>query len=129
MSDFKERLLKLMKERNFNNSTLGEALGYKSPSTVLKWTTGKGMPDLHKIDQLAKALGADPSYLLFGTYAAKPYGIESQQLTAAEPVSAYGISKEDLIEFYKWKAEKATQQAEEATKQAERLKSTEVDAK
>ncbi|MCP9765167.1 helix-turn-helix domain-containing protein [Lacihabitans soyangensis] len=129
MSDFKERLAKLMKERNFNSSTLGEALGYKSTSTVLKWISGKGMPDLHKIQDLAKTLDVDPAYLLFGTQPPKQYATEQKLGQFLEPNTPYGISPEELIEFYKWKANKATEEAQRANLQVERLKSTEVDAK
>ena len=119
-----------MKEKNYNNSSLQRALGYKSPSSVQRWVAGSGMPELSAIKEIAKALGVSPSYLLEGVEDKKSYEIKSNSdaQLVQEPVSTYGISKEDLIEFYKWKAAKSKEEAEKATKQVERLKSTEVDA-
>lgn len=124
MEDFVTRLKRLMSEKKLNNSSLQRELGYKSPSTVQAWVKGKGMPELSAIPEVAKALGVTPSYLL--------HGVEEHEHTpnkVEEPMASYGISKDELVEFFQWKAAKANEKAEEAQKQVERLKSTEVDAK
>lgn len=113
MEDFKGRLARLMKEKNFNNSSLGREID-KVPSTVKKWVDGEGMPELKAIDKIASTLQVSPAYLLYGVEDLNP---------------KIGISSEELIEFFKWKSEKATKEAEIANLQVERLKSTEVDAK
>ncbi len=123
MEDFKGRLSRLMKEKNFNNSSLGREIE-KVPSAVKKWVDGEGMPELKAIDKIAKILQVSPAYLLYGVEETPP-----MVLREPEPVYGVEITKDELIEFYKWKAEKANNEAETATKQVERLKSTEVDAK
>ena len=112
MKNFNERLEALMNEKKYNNSSLSRKLN-KVPSTVKKWVDGDGMPELPIFYQLANLLGVKPSYLLFGDE-------EKEPLTLAEPNPAYGIPKEDLIEFYEWKAK-------EATRKAKMLKQMELD--
>lgn len=127
MEDFKARLWRLMQSKNLNNSSLGKILG-KAPSTVKYWREGT-WPEMATLIKIAEALEVSLEYLLFGIKGQKSYEIkESDDLHLQEPEERYGIKKDDLIEFFIWKAEKATQQAQEATKQVERLKSTEVDA-
>lgn len=104
MENFNERLQALMDEKKLNNSSLSRKLN-KVPSTVKKWVDGDGMPELPIFYQLANLLGVRPSYLLFGEHEVQKYPVE-------EPKPAYGISKEDLIEFYEWKAKEATRKAE-----------------
>jgi transcriptional regulator with XRE-family HTH domain len=103
MKKFNERLEALMNEKKYNNSSLSRKLN-KVPSTVKKWVDGDGMPELPIFYQLANLLGVKPSYLLFGD--------EEQPLILEEPKAKYGIPKEDLIEFYEWKAKEALRKAE-----------------
>ncbi len=115
----------LMKEHRLNNSSLGRLID-KVPSTVKKWADGLGMPELSIIDKIASELKTTPAYLLYGIKEPDPPN-ELQ-----EPTAVYGtikLDKEELIEFYKWKADKATKESEVATKQIERLQNSQVDAK
>lgn len=117
-----------MQENNLNNSSLGRLIDV-SPSTVKFWREGK-WPEMPKIEKIAEALKTTPSYLVYGVEENKAYKIqESGSKQLQEPLGQYGITKDELVEFFKWKAEKAIKEAETATKQVERLKSTEVDAK
>ncbi|MDP1816706.1 MAG: helix-turn-helix domain-containing protein [Leadbetterella sp.] len=115
MEAFNVRLKRLMGLKNLNNSSLGRQIN-KVPSTVKNWVDGIGKPELNTLEDMAEILGVTPAYLL--------YGVEDppKKNLLEEPQAVYGIPKEDLIEFYKWKADMAT-------KQVERLKSIEVDAK
>lgn len=125
MEDFKARLIRLMKEKKYNNSTLAIAIGAKSPSTVQQWVVGKGMPELNNIEKISIQLNTTPAYLLYGIKEPAP----PEQLR--EPEETYGIKieKSELIEFYKWKADQAAKASEIATKQIERLQNSQVDAK
>jgi len=128
MEDFKARLWRLMQKNNLNNSSLGRLLD-KAPSTVKFWREGK-WPEMPTIEKIAEVLNVTPAYLLYGIEdSGKPYNVKNHQSTqVAELETTYGIPKEDLIEFYQWKAQKSKQEAESALKQAERLKSDKVDA-
>jgi transcriptional regulator with XRE-family HTH domain len=124
MEEFKDRLKKLMKGKKFNSSSLSRQLG-KASTTVLNWVDGKAMPELNIIEKIAAELGTTPAYLLYGIKEPDP----PNQLQ--EPAAVYGtikLDKEELIEFYKWKADKAVKESEQATKQIERLQNSQVDA-
>lgn len=117
-----------MDKKKFNNSTLAIELGYSSASSVQKWVKGRGMPELKRIPQIAKTLDVSESYLLHGVQDQKDYDTESEVSKVEEPMATYGISKDELIEFYQWKANKSKLEAETAIKQVEKLKSDKVDA-
>jgi transcriptional regulator with XRE-family HTH domain len=114
MEAFNVRLKRLMGLKNLNNSSLGRHIK-KVPSTVKNWVDGIGKPEINTLELIAEILDVTPAYLLYGVEEKPPQNV------LREPEPVYGIPKEDLIEFYKWKAK-------EATKQVERLKRIDVDA-
>jgi transcriptional regulator with XRE-family HTH domain len=122
MEDFKTRLEKLMKKEGYNQSSLARKLDIK-PQTVSLWLLGKAMPELPLHYKIAEILNVSPAFITYG----QVYTInEEDNSQVAEEQTGYNIKTDDLIEFYKWKAEKKTEEAEKAKQTAERLKHREV---
>ena len=110
-----------MQEKNLNNSSLGRLLD-KSPSTVKFWREGT-WPEMPTLVKIAQVLEVTLEYLLFGE---KKEEVRSK--SASDTISTDEISKDDLIEFYRWKAEKALKQNQELMASNDQLKNNKVDA-
>ncbi|MGQ7950500.1 helix-turn-helix domain-containing protein, partial [Providencia huashanensis] len=63
---FKERLLKLLKQKKMSQLKAAEALGV-SRTAVNKWTKG-GMIDEDNLEKLATLLDVDKIWLKYGEY-------------------------------------------------------------
>lgn len=110
-----------MQEKNLNNSSLGRLLD-KSPSTVKFWREGT-WPEMPTLIKIAQVLEVTLEYLLFGE---KKEEVRSK--SASDTISTDEISKDDLIEFYRWKADKAIKQNQELMASNDQLKNNKVDA-
>lgn len=127
METIGHRIKRLRKEKKMSQDQLGDMVGVKQ-TAVSGWENDKNYLDRVNLKKLAEVLQVKLKYLEYGE---EEYQQKSQNISTPvinEPLAEYGITKDELIEFYKWKAEKATQEAETAIKQVERLKSTSVDA-
>lgn len=60
-----EQLQALRKKRGWSQAKLAELVGVEQP-TVQRWESGKRLPDLDSLQQLAKVLGVTPGSLLDG---------------------------------------------------------------
>lgn len=122
MEEFKDRLQKLISKAGYNQSSLARKLDIK-PQTVSLWLNGKATPELPIHIKLAEILGVSPAFITYGHV----YTInEEQNSQVADEQTGYNIKTDDLIEFYRWKAEKKTEEAEKSKQTAERLKHREV---
>ena len=63
--EFSEKLITLRKGRDLTQEQLAEQLKV-SRQSISKWESGKGLPDIGIIEELAKALGVSVAELLTG---------------------------------------------------------------
>ncbi|GHU40270.1 hypothetical protein FACS1894193_02290 [Bacilli bacterium] len=93
MATFAERLKMLRKEKKLTQTELAERLE-TTQGTVGKWENEKLEPNLEKVIELAKELGATTDYLL-GFDDVNPYDLPE------EAVAEYGQSKEEMLELFR----------------------------
>lgn len=60
------RITVLRKQRGLTQSELSELMGV-TPQAVSKWETGRAVPDLSRLDELAAVLEVEVTYLLWGS--------------------------------------------------------------
>ena len=72
------RIGTLRRQRGLTQSALSEMLGV-TVQAVSKWETGRALPELSRIDELADILGVEVTYLLRGDDWA-PNGAVDQRL-------------------------------------------------
>ena len=65
MKDFGKRLESVRMERGLSQSELARQLKLK-PQSVQKWENG-GLPKIGRIDDIAKALGVNTQWLMYGS--------------------------------------------------------------
>lgn len=63
--EFARRILRLRRERGLTQSALACRMGV-TPQAVSKWETGRALPDLAHVDELAAVLEVEVTYLLWG---------------------------------------------------------------
>ncbi len=98
MEKFNERLKRILLERKINQTKLGEIIGIKQ-ATISTWVLGKSVPEHENLALLSKGLDLTPQYLL--------YGHEPETDNSNSFLDKYEISKEELLEFFEWKKQKA----------------------
>ena len=54
------------KQRGLTQNELSELMGV-TPQAVSKWETGRAIPDLSRLDELAAVLDVEVTYLLWGS--------------------------------------------------------------
>ncbi len=59
------RIIMLRRQKGLTQNTLAQRMGVTSQA-VSKWETGRALPDLSRIDELADVLGVAVTYLLWG---------------------------------------------------------------
>ncbi|MBQ9781401.1 MAG: helix-turn-helix transcriptional regulator [Clostridia bacterium] len=59
------RIAVLRKQKGLTQSALAEKMDV-TPQAVSKWETGRAMPDLSHVDELAAVLSVEVTYLLWG---------------------------------------------------------------
>lgn len=59
------RIMILRRQKGLTQNTLAQRMGVTSQA-VSKWETGRALPDLSRIDELADVLGVAVTYLLWG---------------------------------------------------------------
>lgn len=59
------RIIMLRRQKGLTQNTLAQRMGVTSQA-VSKWETGRALPDLSRIDELADVLGVAVTFLLWG---------------------------------------------------------------
>ena len=93
----------LRKERGLTQQQLGEKLGVTG-RTVSRWETGKYMPDLGVLQELAALLGVSVDTLLLGERSAAPDVFAPAVEGVSENTSASTFERKEKLRFYqrKW---------------------------
>ena len=93
----------LRKERGLTQQQLGEKLGVTG-RTVSRWETGKYMPDLGVLQELAAFLGVSVDTLLSGEKPAMPDVFVPAAGNVSENMSASAFERKEKLRFYqrKW---------------------------
>lgn len=103
-----ERLKEMRVKAGLTQQELGEKLGL-GKSTISEWESGKRMPGLELVEDIAKALGIDPWYLMgWSTEPSldSPYENDQTEPTEAQLARyggdkhAYRVSKKHLTEEF-----------------------------
>jgi transcriptional regulator with XRE-family HTH domain len=94
MENFSDRLSRLMKSKKISQTKLSEELNIRQ-TTISAWCLGKTMPDISTQIKLANFLDVKPEYLTYGV------DVDKAIREATDPAQ---VSKDELLEFYKWKA-------------------------
>ena len=63
--DLARRIKILRRKKGLTQNTLSELMDV-TPQAVSKWETGRAMPDLSRLDELAAVLGVEITELLWG---------------------------------------------------------------
>jgi transcriptional regulator with XRE-family HTH domain len=124
MENFSDRLNRLMKEKKISQTKLSQLLDIRQ-STVSSWCREISMPDVPTQIKIAEIFEVKPEYL---TYGVEKSELETTFIGLEDTKENFGITKDELIEFYKWKADKAVKEKDELLKSNQRLKHTKVGA-
>jgi transcriptional regulator with XRE-family HTH domain len=125
MKTFKERLIKAMFDQKATQKKVAQALKVVQ-GTVSSWKLGGSHPRPAQFIKLAEFLKVSPQWLEYGTHIYADQ--QNPPINLSEPEATYRnkISDQDLIEFYKWKSEKANQELERLQ---ETIKNLDVESK